>query len=57
MIDWTTDTCLWSLLAALLLPAIGFGLSAMAGGQPRTGHRPPSHPPGWKNIQRKKSKR
>lgn len=41
-----TVNCLLSILIAILLPAVGVGLSAMAGGQRRVGHRPPEHPPG-----------
>lgn len=49
-----TDKILLLILAALLLPSIGIGLSAMAGGQNRVSRRPPEHPPGWNNRQRSK---
>lgn len=48
------DKILWLVLAAIMFPAIGVGLSAMAGGQHRVSHRPPEHPPGWNNRQRSK---
>ena len=47
----SVENCLWSILIAIMLPAIGVGLSAMAGEQRRVSHRPPLHPPGWRNRQ------
>lgn len=43
------EKILWLILAAIMLPAFGVGLSAMASGQHRVSRRPPAHPPGWKN--------
>lgn len=49
------DLILKIILLAILLPAFGVGLSAMAGGADRRiARRPPTHPPGWRNIQRAK---
>lgn len=52
----TIENILWLILAAIMLPAIGVGLSAMAGGKMHVSRRPPSHPPGWKNIKKVESK-
>jgi hypothetical protein len=48
------DKILWLILAAIMFPAIGVGLSAMAGGQHRVSRRPPEHPPGAKTRLAKK---
>lgn len=39
----------WILFAALILPSIGVGLSAMASGKGRRCVRPPDKHPGWRN--------
>ena len=48
------EKILWLILAAIMLPAFGVGVSAMASGQHRVSRRPPAHPPGWKNRQRER---
>ncbi len=47
--DMDAEIILWLILAAIMFPAFGIGLSAMAGGEHRVSRRPPEHPPGWKN--------
>ena len=48
---------LFLLLIAIMLPSLGFALSAIAGGKGRTPQRPPEHAPGENYYKRAEQER
>lgn len=57
LLESWSEFCVWSLLGVLLLPAIGAGLSAMAGGLGRISRRPPRQAPGSRRRKYEKQTR